>query len=110
MLEWATAAYIYPQLVMPSQGRSSLLAEQIQTGASRTCTPWIWVRPAAVEHVPLDQSAGLRAAGQDQRVPRTLSSDETASFSSKNITIIERSLRSQQTPRTHPPPNECILV
>lgn len=46
VLGLATAACIYPQLVMPREGRSSSLGEQIQTGASQTCTPWIWVRPA----------------------------------------------------------------
>ncbi|XP_073909308.1 rab9 effector protein with kelch motifs isoform X4 [Castor canadensis] len=41
-LELATAALIYPQLVTPRKGRSSLSGEQIQTKASQMCTPWIW--------------------------------------------------------------------
>jgi hypothetical protein len=73
-LELATAALIYPQLVTPRKGRSSLSGEQIQTKASQMCTPWIWVRAPAVEYSWLC-SAWFRAEH-----PNYISSNQRASF------------------------------
>ena len=64
-------------------------------------------RPAAAEHTPYmarEQGFVLPA----MTIPKTISSDQTAGFSSEKMNITERSLRSQQTPGIYPP-NQDLL-
>lgn len=77
VLELATVALIYPQLMMPREGRSPLLEEQIQTEASQMCTPWIWVRSTAAKH------SWLCATRCEQSILQNTRSNQIAGFSSK---------------------------